>query len=623
MPFDSPDVNLGELLKDVGSGKVQLPDFQRKWKWDSDRIKSLLASISMGYPVGVVMMLEVGGTGVRFAPIPIDGVDSDKVLPPDRLILDGQQRLTSLFQSMMSGAPVNTTDAKGKRMKRWYYIDMTQALDPGADRDDAIVSVPEDRRIRDNFGRTVVTDLSSTELECAAEMYPLAGVFDVATAQKWMFTYATLDKAQTSERLERWKDFTERVLQNITSYTVPVIVLKKETPKEAVCTVFEKVNTGGIALNVFELLTATFAAEPGDVKLNREWEQYKVRLGEHRVLRSIENTDFLQSITLLATLDRRQAHLSAGRDPAQVPGVGCRRKDVLKLTVNEYRRWAEPVIQALEWAASFLADERIFQAADLPYRTQLVPLSAIHVALGNHADTIGNVAKVRQWYWCGVLGELYGGTTETRFAKDVVEVVDWVNGAGELPSTVTEAVFSPARLLTLRTRNSAAYKGIYALLMRGGCLDWLKERDIDLVSFFPMAVDIHHVFPKKWCDDHRIDERRRESIANKTPLAAETNRIIGSRGPLVYLPLLEQLAMATESDMDSRLKTHAIEPSCLRSDDFDGFFLARSEALLKLISQAMGKEVIRETLAEMSVEADQYDLEPAEPDDAPESLSDA
>jgi uncharacterized protein with ParB-like and HNH nuclease domain len=66
MPFESPDENLGDLLGRVAAGKVQLPDFQREWKWDDDRIASLLASVSLGYPVGVVMTLEVGGDGIRF-----------------------------------------------------------------------------------------------------------------------------------------------------------------------------------------------------------------------------------------------------------------------------------------------------------------------------------------------------------------------------------------------------------------------------------------------------------------------------------------------------------------------------------------------------------------------------
>ena len=65
MPFDSPDLNLGTMLTDVDTGKVQLPDFQREWKWDDPRIVSLLATITLGYPVGVIMMLETGGDDVR------------------------------------------------------------------------------------------------------------------------------------------------------------------------------------------------------------------------------------------------------------------------------------------------------------------------------------------------------------------------------------------------------------------------------------------------------------------------------------------------------------------------------------------------------------------------------
>lgn len=100
MPFDSPDLNLGALLGDIELGKVQLPDFQREWKWDDPRIASLLATITLGYPVGVVMMLETGGADVSFAPKPLSGVSETATYAPEQLLLDGQQRLTSLFQSL-------------------------------------------------------------------------------------------------------------------------------------------------------------------------------------------------------------------------------------------------------------------------------------------------------------------------------------------------------------------------------------------------------------------------------------------------------------------------------------------------------------------------------------------
>ncbi len=144
----------------------------------------------------------------------------------------------------------------------------------------------------------------------------------------------------------------------------------------------------------------------------------------------------------------------------------------------------------LVWSARFLGRGAHLPGADVPYRTQLVPLAAIRVALGDQGEVYGVTDKLRQWYWCGVLGELYGGTTESRFARDLGDLVEWVNDGTE-PLTVDEAAFNPGRLMTLRTRNSAAYKGIYALLMREDCVDWMYDQSIDLASFFSQSLDIH------------------------------------------------------------------------------------------------------------------------------------
>lgn len=607
MPFDSPDVNLGILLADAASGKSQLPDFQREWKWSTDQIGSLLASISLGYPVGIVMMLEVGGEGVKFLPRVIAGVELAVPRAPELLILDGQQRITSLYQSLLSGRPVETKDGRGRKLRRWYYISMNAALDAEADREEAIIAVPEDRVLRDDFGREVIADYSSTERECHAEMFPLLQVFDQASTDRWMYAYLQLDPPNMPARLARWSEFSTRILNGLKHYTVPVIILKKETPKEAVCTVFEKVNTGGVPLNVFELLTATFAAD--DFRLNDDWKRRRERLAKHPVLRSVENTDFLQSVCLLGTRARREAHLKGGGDVSSAPGISCKRKEVLRLTLADYQTWAEPLTEALEWAASFLSGERIFQDRDLPYRTQLVPLAAIRVALGMKAETIGVVARLRQWYWCGVLGELYGGTTETRFARDLADVVAWIDG-GPIPTTIQEAGFSPNRLLTLRTRNAAAYKGIYALLMRGGCKDWIYDKAIDLASFFNHKLDIHHVFPKRWCEEQKIDDRRRESIVNKTAISFSTNRFIGGRAPSAYLPALEKRAGVGAAELQVIVATHKIDPTLLRADDFVAFFERRAAALLDLIAEAMGKPIL-----EQAAGPEEWEEEVDEPED--------
>src|SRR5262245_48138681 len=128
--FDSTKESLQDLLRGVREGKTQLPDFQRGWVWDDEHIRSLLASVSMSYPIGAVMMLQTGNPDVRFKPRPAEDVSLAAPTEPERLILDGQQRLTSLFQALFMGQPVLTRDTRGKPLKRWYYVDIRPGPGP-------------------------------------------------------------------------------------------------------------------------------------------------------------------------------------------------------------------------------------------------------------------------------------------------------------------------------------------------------------------------------------------------------------------------------------------------------------------------------------------------------------
>jgi hypothetical protein len=150
-----------QLLNDIGDGVIQLPDFQRGWVWNDDHIRSLLASISLSHPIGAVMLLEAGNSSVRFKPRLIEGVRLPAPPKPAKLILDGQQRLTSLWLALLSEDPVPTKTEKNEEVQRFYYLDMARCLDPEGDRVDAVVSVPADRVVRSDFGRRVELDVTS------------------------------------------------------------------------------------------------------------------------------------------------------------------------------------------------------------------------------------------------------------------------------------------------------------------------------------------------------------------------------------------------------------------------------------------------------------------------------
>lgn len=535
------------------------------------------------------MLLETGGAGIRFKPRLVEGVTLPSRVEPERLILDGQQRLTSLYQAVSANEPVKTRDSRGKDILRWYYLDIQKALSPNGDREEAIVALPEDKRRR-NFRGEIEGDYSTRELECKANLFPLSILFDVQGLTGWQLAYLNADPAHMQVRLNLWNDLIQGVVQRVQQYQIPLIVLKKETPKVAVCQVFEKVNTGGVALNVFELLTATYAAD--DFDLRHDWEARERRFRKHKVLTTIANTDFLQAISLLASRARRVEAIKTGTSVDNAPGISCKRKEILDLSLHDYQRWADPVTQGFEISVRILHAQRIFAARDLPYRTQITPLAAVLAILGDRADQDGVKKKLARWHWCGVFGELYGGAVETRFARDLPELLGWIDGGPE-PSTITDANIVPARLLTLRNRNSAAYKGVSALLLKDGGQDFRTGDDINLQMYFDDRIDIHHIFPQDWCRNNRVEPARCDSIVNKTPLSAKTNKQIGGNAPSVYLPRIEKSAEISSERMNQILVSHVIDAASLRLDDFDRFFAARESGLLERIECAMGKPIPR------------------------------
>lgn len=613
--FDTNPVLLQTLLKTCEDGKLQLPDFQRSWVWEEERIMSLIASVSRGFPMGALMSLKSKiDTGMVFAYRPIEGAPVASQAKPEQLLLDGQQRMTSLYQSCMRRQVVTTITAKKRLVKRWFYIDMMKALISEADRDSAIFAVPEDRKLKENFDKDIVLDLSSPELEYEHLMYPLNQAFNWDTWQEEFGDY-WIAKGKPEIR-EVFKQFKNDVLKNFTEYQVPVIALSADTSHEAVCLVFEKVNTGGKALDAFELLTAMYAAQGH--KLRDDWlgdeksENADLKLGIQKrlasfgraagqaqgVLANVAATDFLQAIALLHTKELR---LAAIADPSKKesdwPAVRATRQSLLDLPLAAYKKHCNAVRAGFERAAKFLRQQQIHRVVDLPYQTQLVPLAAIFAEIGDKAEHTTNNDKIARWYWCGVFGELYGSAVESRFAKDILEVPAWLGGGPE-PTTVTDGVLRADRLLTMRSRLSAAYKGLQALLQREGAIDFRSGQAFDQIVFFDEGVDIHHIFPKAWCESQKLPASLYDSVVNKTPLGYRTNRIIGGVAPSSYLEKLERGKAGTNGEiieppidkaaLAEYLKSHCIPVPELYSDDFAGFMKGRQKLLMELVSRITG-----------------------------------
>ena len=571
------DRQLTELMKEVDTGAAQLPDFQRGWVWDDGRICALILSVIHNFPVGAAMFLEYGNESIHFKHKPIEGSPASPETQPDELILDGQQRLTSLYNALFSKKPVHTKTEKGKPIDRYYYLDIEKALDPRADDEKIVISVPDSKKITSDFGRKVDVDLSTRDQEYKLKMFPLNIILDTSEEQNWQNSYF----AYHNYKPEVIKEFTElfsKVINPTQQYQMPVILLDKTTPKEAVCQVFENVNTGGVSLTVFELVTAIFAMD--DFQLRKDWEDRKEKYFSGDLLSKVTATDFLTALTLLSSFKKGGT-------------VSCKKKDVLALTLREYQRNADDLCEGFTLAEKLLKEERIFSSADLPYSTQLIPLSAICTVLmeNNRIRTTTVKNMVKQWYWCGVFGELYGSANETRYANDIVQVTKWIIDGGELPKTVKDFYFNPMRLLGLQSRQSAAYKGVMALILKNHARDFISGAEMDFSTFSNEKIDIHHIFPKDYCIKAGYDRSKWNSVINKTPLSASSNREIGGYAPPVYLGRLEKKGSVSTQDLNGYVESHWIDHGLLRADDFQSFIADRARKLLKAIEQTTGRTI--------------------------------
>lgn len=571
------DRPLTDLMKAVDSGAAQLPDFQRGWVWDDDRIKALIHSVIRNFPVGAAMFLEYGNKSILFKHKPIEGSEASPTTEPRELILDGQQRLTSLYNALYSKKPVHTRTDKGKEIDRFYYLDIEKALDSGADDEEVVISIPATKRVTSDFGRKIEIDLSTRLDEFKQKMFPLNIILDSGEEQGWQneyYAYYNYDR----DIIQQFTELFTKIIMPTQKYAMPVISLGKETPKEAVCQVFENVNTGGVSLTVFELVTAVFAMN--DFPLRRDWDERKEKYFSSDLLSIVTATDFLTALTLLSSY-------MEGRT------VSCKKKDVLALQLTAYEKYADALCNGFTMADRLLQEERIFSRRDLPYSTQLIPLATICTVLmeENKIYTTTTKNKVKHWYWCGVFGELYGAANETRYANDITQVVKWITEGGDLPKTVTDFFFNPTRLLGLQSRQSAAYKGIMSLILKNHARDFISGVEMDFSTYSNEKIDIHHIFPKDYCIGQKYDKTKWNSIVNKTPISARSNREIGGIAPHSYLGKLEKKGSVMPVELDDYVETHWIDHDLLRNNDFQNFIIDRAKKLLNAIELATGRTI--------------------------------
>lgn len=575
--FDTHKKVLPDLLEQIDKTKIQLVDMQRDYVWTESQVIGLLATVSLGWTIQAILLLKAQAmTNIKFKPKLLYGVSGNIISNAEYLIMDGQQRTTSLYLSLYRQQPALVKEGRKQKITpKWFYINIQEALASIIGREEAIISVPESKVKRSVHG---TLDLSAPENEYESLLFPLSQVFNFSKWRKGFLKYwnHAEDKEDLLEKFER------EIIENFKYYSMPVIEVNGEMSRVEVCILFQKVNSGGTELNAFDLVNTMFAAE--DFYLGDHYGEIKQQLSHLPMLDNFQNTDWLQAVTLCVTLNRRLNAIEAGVTP--LPGFGCRVFDIYSLTLDEYKNFSPIVIDGLKQAAKFVYTLGFQHAKDIPYLIQLTMLATILGIIGKPNSNVRS--QLEKWWFTGLFTERYAGNGINHISSDILELYEYLLGNSQPPNLFKSPLFNSQRLLEINQRRGAIYCGLNALLRKNGAVDLLSGEELRHVKEFDIPIECHHIFPKAWCKQASINEKRYNSLINLTPIREETNGFLGGKAPSHYLNKLVSQGIS-KRQINEALKTHLIDPETLWSDDFEAFFEARTSALQGLIQRVMGR----------------------------------
>ena len=558
---------LVSLIEKSKSGEIVLPQFQRYFVWSRDDISDLLLSITKNYFIGTFLLLRVDRDNLPFAPRPIRGADlSETDLKPTWMILDGQQRITSLYYVF------NAPDLPLRWTKYPYrfFLNFNEIN-------------------KDNIDEAIFSERADYCSELINPQYQFENlIIPFTMIPKW-----NIWRRQYEEYLiKKDKDFYfekyfpiflkkwEKIIDNVLDYSVSTIEMGKINPENQeeiaeVCTIFEKMNSTGVDLSVFDLLTARLHIHK--INLHKLWEDY---LNRSQFIKefSNENPD-PYGIFILRTI-------------ALIRGLEVKSKTLINLSPNSFiKDWKSATKyfdKTLQRITSTNPDGfGVYNKKWMPYTTMISVLAAFLHFIEN-TKTVSRSDAIRllkKWYWGSVLLERYSGAIESTIYRDYNDMISFITEE-TIPGFINELskdlINNPNFSLIEIDRRNAQYKAIMNLLAIEGAKDFTAD---DSIEFY--ELDDHHIFPRAYLRKIKTNGKRTyedsqiNTVINKTLISSKTNRRISRKKPSDYIKNL-----IPPSSCDDILSSHFISKNAKKSllqDNYQQFLKERNKSIVEKI----------------------------------------
>ncbi len=583
------------LLRDIDRGRCQLPNFQRPLRWKPDQVLALLRSLLKSHPAGSIIKMNYRGDN-RIAFHPFDS--SPGIEAPSYLVLDGQQRLTNLYHAF--------TGRGGFR----YFLNL-RLLAEGKSLDDegTLFFMPAEPRTKAEQSR--LSALGTDEVQRDEMILPFSefGIGVGESIQIWIdrISDSIADADEARDYSRRLKVLTREFVDPVNVYRFPEVELEADVTLDAICTIFEQMNSTGVQLGAFDLLNARFF--PFGIELNKRWESAQTDFGEELARLASARKDFepleiLRAISLIATYEKSVAKHSA-EGSSGTPTAKAGQSAVLELEPESINKYWDAVVEGFVVVAQFLCDHVGLYSKRLnAYTPMAVPLAAFvaRELASNRKNPLRAEMSYRaiRWHWASIFSQAYEQGANSQVESDFVALVRWME-KDEEPRVVRD--FDPSGLDLRTVKSGAVYRGFMALLASTGPSD-LKNAHLLRSSIENGSVEDHHVFPKAYLKKKfGTRPEATDCILNRILIDKDTNRFINDRPPSEYLQsildtggtgklkgVVEQLS---RPNLNKVLKSHLLpseDGSTLWCDDFEGFLDVRERALRELMESSVREE---------------------------------
>lgn len=560
---------INQIIDYCESGEWVIPKFQRYFDWKREDVRDFLKSIFLNYYVGALLVWDVRKEKeTELDVMPVKGVTVNKELRKNAIVLDGQQRITSLYYAIKAQ---EFGLAGSSDHYSYFYIDFSEFF--SSDDSDNLIKV---------FNQKLDYEESFRKM-----LFPL---YNLGYHHKWLYGLENYLRKQKGLDLQKIIDLRNAIDDKLryiyNGFEIPYVTLSDDRSLEQVTEIFEKINSSGIQLNVFDLLIA---------RLNKYGVRLRSLWDESLKYQKISDYEGIKGSYKMPLYILQSIALSFSKSKS------CKRKDILDIYNNvavdktdfeeKWRLMTKYILEAIALLENTRDGFGVTVASELPFEAMIPVMASL---LRERDDKFKDYHKkcndkLKNWYWTSIFSVAYSSAVDSKKTSDFKEMMEWFSNDESIPKSIKKFRSEYNYLMDLKIveqQSNAIYRGVLCLIAIEGGYDFDKNTSIGNKRY-----QKDHIFPRHNFSEHELVN----SILNITLLTSDTNqRIKKARSPSIFLTeTIRDKYNGNEKEFLKALDTHFINYEayrCMKEDNFEGFIKEREKTILSAIGEKIGAE---------------------------------